>query len=70
MACIMLQRRFNDVCSIFVDIMEDTMEVFIDEFSFLGDSFEECLEHLQRVLQRCVEMNLVLNQEKCHFMVK
>ena len=28
------------------------------------------LEELEMVLQRCVETNLVLNWEKCHFMVQ
>ncbi|XP_022860333.1 uncharacterized protein LOC111380903 [Olea europaea var. sylvestris] len=35
-----------------------------------GSSFDECLEHLNLVLQRCKETNLVLNWEKCHFMVQ
>ena len=30
---------------------------------------EGCLENLRRVLERCKEKNLVLNWEKCHFMV-
>ena len=42
----------------------------MDEFLVVGDTFETCLEHLGQVLQRCVETNLVLNWEKCHFMVK
>ena len=36
----------------------------------VGDTFENCLEHLEKVLERCVANNLVLNWEKCHFMVK
>ncbi|KAK9928809.1 hypothetical protein M0R45_025929 [Rubus argutus] len=38
-------------------------------FKVHGNSFEECLAHLALVLKRCVETNLVLNWEKCHFMV-
>ncbi|KAL9387950.1 hypothetical protein Peur_021074 [Populus x canadensis] len=34
-----------------------------------GDSYELCLMHLEKVLERCEERNLVLNWEKCHFMV-
>ena len=34
-----------------------------------GESFNECLIHLETVLHRCIEKNLVLNWEKCHFMV-
>ncbi|KAL5556021.1 hypothetical protein UlMin_038257 [Ulmus minor] len=37
---------------------------------FFGDSFGLCLENLAKVLKRCEETNLVLNWEKCHFMVK
>ena len=37
--------------------------------SVYGTSFDDCLSNLDRVLQRCEETNLVLNWEKCHFMV-
>ncbi|CAN6723514.1 unnamed protein product [Malus baccata var. baccata] len=46
------------------------IEVFMDDFSVFGDSFDGCLENLTLILKRCVETNLVLNWEKCHFMVK
>ena len=46
------------------------MEVFMDDFSVYGTSFEHCLENLERVLKRCQEHDLVLNWEKCHFMVR
>ncbi|CAN6552287.1 unnamed protein product [Malus baccata var. baccata] len=42
----------------------------MDGFSVFGDSFDGCLENLTLILKRCVETNLVLNWEKCHFMVK
>ncbi|RDX79903.1 Retrovirus-related Pol polyprotein from transposon 17.6, partial [Mucuna pruriens] len=48
---------------------ESCMEVFIDDFTVYGHSFDACLESLSRVLDRCIETNLVLNFEKCHFMV-
>ena len=56
--------------SIFSDMVEDTIEVFIDDFSMVGDLFERCLINLSEVLKRCEGCNLVLNWEKCHFMVK
>ncbi|KAH9744776.1 hypothetical protein KPL70_003833 [Citrus sinensis] len=56
--------------SIFSDMVERFLEVFMDNFSVFGDSFDQCLHHLTLVLQRCIEKNLVLNWEKCHFMVK
>jgi len=46
------------------------MEVFVDGFTVHGDSFDECLHHLNLVPRRCIETNLVLNFKKCHFMVK
>lgn len=46
------------------------MEVFMDDFSVFGDSFDICLKNLERVLRRCEETNLVLSWEKCHFMVQ
>ncbi|CAN6704238.1 unnamed protein product [Malus baccata var. baccata] len=46
------------------------IEIFMDDFSVFGDSFDKCLDNLTLILKRCVETNLVLNWEKCHFMVK
>ena len=42
----------------------------MDDFSVLGNSFENCLENLRSVLIRCEEINIVLNWEKFHFMVQ
>ncbi|KAH9801443.1 hypothetical protein KPL71_001038 [Citrus sinensis] len=56
--------------SIFSDMVERFLEVFMDDFFVFGDSFDQCLHHLTLVLQRCIEKNLVLNWKKCHFMVK
>ncbi|CAA7052523.1 unnamed protein product [Microthlaspi erraticum] len=52
--------------SIFTDLIEEIMEVFMDDFSVYGSSFESCLGNLGRVLQRCEDKHLVLNWEKCH----
>ena len=54
---------------IFSDMIELILEIFMDDFSVFRDSYEGCLENLQNVLERCQEKNLVLNWEKCHFMV-
>ncbi|CAL8988112.1 unnamed protein product [Prunus brigantina] len=56
--------------SIFSDFVEKIIEVFMDDFSVFGDSFDGCLTNLTLILKRCIETNLVLNWEKCHFMVK
>ena len=56
--------------SIFSDMIEEIMEVFMDDFSVYAKTFDHCLEKLDRVLQRCQEKDPVLNWEKCHFMVR
>nr|GEV50681.1 reverse transcriptase domain-containing protein [Tanacetum cinerariifolium] len=56
--------------AIFHDMIEKTMEVFMDDFSIFGDSFQSCLSHLEKMLKRYEDTNLCLNWEKSHFMVK
>ncbi|CAJ2668596.1 unnamed protein product [Trifolium pratense] len=56
--------------SIFSDFIENCMEVFMDDFTVYGSSFDACLNSLNLILERCIETNLVLNYEKCHFMVR
>ncbi|GJS34859.1 hypothetical protein Tco_0533241 [Tanacetum coccineum] len=56
--------------AIFHDMIEESVEVFIDDFLVFGNSFDNCLKNLDKMLQRCKDANLVLNWEKCHFMVK
>nr|GEX96567.1 reverse transcriptase domain-containing protein [Tanacetum cinerariifolium] len=56
--------------AIFHDMVEKTMEVFMEDFSVFGNSFENCLSCLDKMLQRCEDTNLYLNLEKSHFMVK
>ena len=55
--------------SMFSDLVEETMEIFMDEFLVYGSSFEHCVENLETILQRCQDKNLALNREKFHFMV-
>ncbi|GKE45120.1 reverse transcriptase domain-containing protein [Tanacetum coccineum] len=56
--------------AIFHDMIEKTMKVFMDDFSVFEDLFSSCLSNLDMMLKRCEDTNLVLNWEKCHFMVK
>jgi hypothetical protein len=39
--------------SIFSDMIEVIIEVFMDDFSVCGKTFDDCLENLDKVLQRC-----------------
>jgi hypothetical protein len=56
--------------AVFSEFIEEIVEVFMDDFSIYGKTFMNCLANLDKVLTRCVEVDLVLNWEKCHFMVK
>nr|GEX44976.1 reverse transcriptase domain-containing protein [Tanacetum cinerariifolium] len=56
--------------AIFHDMIEKTMEMFMDDFSVFVNSFQSCLSHLERILKRCEDTNLCLNWDKSHFMVK
>ena len=55
--------------SMFSDLVEKAMKIFMDDFSVYGFSFEKCLENLETILERGQDKNLALNWEKCHFMV-
>ena len=59
---VMLQLLFKRcMMSIFSNMIEEIMEVLMDEFSIYGKTFDDCLENLDKVLQRCEEQHLVLN---------
>ena len=55
--------------SMILDLVEEAMEIFMDDFSVYGSNFEHCLKNLEIALRRCQDKNLALNWEKCHFMV-
>jgi hypothetical protein len=62
---------FSEVCGqYFLNMVERSLEIFMDDFSVFGSSSKECLHHLTLVLEQCNEKNLVFNLEKCHFMMK
>ncbi|RVW33536.1 Retrovirus-related Pol polyprotein from transposon opus [Vitis vinifera] len=66
-----VRERVSGILStVFWMVTRRIMEVFMDDITVYGDSYKECLLHLEAVLQRCIEKNLVLNWEKCHFMVQ
>ena len=56
--------------SIFADLEEEVMEIFMDDFTVYGSGFENCMHNSGTVLHNCQDKNLALNWEKCHFMVK
>ncbi|KAK1649132.1 hypothetical protein QYE76_066937 [Lolium multiflorum] len=66
---LIFEKLIKCMSAIFHGFCESIVEVFMDDFSVYGNSFDNCLRNLDKVLQRCEETNLVLNWEKCHFMV-
>ncbi|GJV70881.1 putative nucleotidyltransferase, ribonuclease H [Tanacetum coccineum] len=56
--------------TIFHELVEDSMEVFMDDLSIFGSSFNHYLKNLEKMLKKYEETNLVLNWENYHFMVK
>ncbi|GKE50440.1 reverse transcriptase domain-containing protein, partial [Tanacetum coccineum] len=56
--------------AIFHDMIEESVKVFMEDFSVFGDSFDICLNNLDKMLQHCKDAHIVLSWEKCHFMVK
>ncbi|GKE08987.1 reverse transcriptase domain-containing protein, partial [Tanacetum coccineum] len=56
--------------AIFHNRIEEFVEVFMDYFSVFGNSYDNYLNNLDKMLQCCKDVNLVLNWEKCHFIVK
>jgi hypothetical protein len=57
------------VLGIFSDMLNDSMEIFMDDFTPYGVSFQEELENLEKVLKICIQAQLSLSTEKCHMMM-
>jgi hypothetical protein len=57
------------VLGIFADIIHDCLEVYMDDFTVYGNTYQEDLDNLQKVLIRCQEMNLSLSHEKCKMLL-
>ncbi|GKD02598.1 reverse transcriptase domain-containing protein [Tanacetum coccineum] len=56
--------------AIFYDMIKELVKVFMEDFSVFGNSFDTCLNNLDKMLQRFKDAHLFLNWEKCHFMVR
>ncbi|GJV45755.1 hypothetical protein Tco_1430291 [Tanacetum coccineum] len=64
------QKQRRCMLAIFHDKIEESVEIFMDDFSVFGNSFDTCLNNLDKMHQRCKDAHHILNREKCHFMVK
>ena len=54
--------------SIFSNVVEEILEFFMDDLIVYAKTFDDCLLNLKKGLKICIEKDLVLNWEKCHFM--
>ncbi|GJY08134.1 reverse transcriptase domain-containing protein, partial [Tanacetum coccineum] len=45
--------------AIFHDMIEESIKVFMDDFFVFGNSFDKCLNNLDKMLQRCKDAHLV-----------
>ena len=71
LCCVMHRLLFRDVWCPYSPIWWRTPLRFLWMIFFVvGYLFDHCFNHLPEVLKRCEDWNLVLNWEKCHFMVK
>ncbi|GJS13327.1 reverse transcriptase domain-containing protein [Tanacetum coccineum] len=65
-----VQKLTRCMLEIFHDMIEELVKVFMDDFSVFRNSFDTCLNNLDKMLQHCKDTHLVLNWEKCHFIIK
>ena len=59
----------KEVLAIFVDLIHECLEVYMDDFSVYGNEFDESLHNLEKVWIRCIESNLSLSNERCFMLL-
>ena len=57
------------ILSIFNDLISEGLEVYMDDFTPYGDEFDQALNNLEKILERCIATRLCLSHEKCHMMM-
>eukprot|EP00253_Pinus_taeda_P002517 PITA_02517 len=57
------------ILSIFVELINEGLEVYMDDFTPYGDEFDPALDTLEKVLQRCIATRLCSSHEKCYMMM-
>nr|GEV83953.1 retrovirus-related Pol polyprotein [Tanacetum cinerariifolium] len=60
----------TSIIYLIADIPWEFVKVFMDDFFVFGNSFDNYLNNLDKMIQYCKDAHIVLNLEKCHFMVK
>ena len=54
---------------IFVELVHDYVEIYVDDFTPYGCDFQEALSNLGKLLNKCIEINLSLSPKKCEFLM-
>eukprot|EP00253_Pinus_taeda_P005550 PITA_05550 len=57
------------VLAIFADLVHECVEVYMDDFTIYGNTYDDCLNNIEKVLKTCIETNLSLSNEKCYMML-
>jgi len=57
------------ILSIFIKLVHDSVEIYMDDFTPYGCDFLEAFSNLRKLLNKCIEMNLSLSPEKCDFLM-
>ena len=60
----------REILGIFFDLVDDSVEIYMDDFTPYGDSFKEGLENLEKVLERCKHAHVSLSIVKCNMMME
>ena len=59
----------REVLSIFAELVHDSVEIYMDDFTPYGDDFDQAIDYLEKVLEWCIATRLCLSHEKCHMMM-
>lgn len=57
------------ILNTFIDLINEGLEVYMDDFTPYGDDFDQPLQTLEKVLYRCISTRLCLRNVKCHMMM-
>ena len=58
----------REILGSFSDLVDDSVDIYMDDFTPYGGSFEEGLENFEKVLKGCIQMHVYLSTVKCHMM--
>ena len=57
------------ILNIFSDLIDEGLDIYMENFTPYGDDFDQALQKLEKVLERCISTRLCLSNEKCHMMI-